>query len=298
VSIINSTTPSGIIYDEYYLYSEKAWEMASVGLSTYTLASGVLQNAPIVVTSSGYEMSTPDSPWAQVSGSGKYTKRGFGMFTKLEDNTYDTSRNEFALHPDNSKKIIFNKSLEENVYIEYEAGPTGYYILDDLDINPIRNEFDGGFLSHTQITDPEHLYLMVSQGTLYADGFSSSKAIATLFDNDFDRVPDKQVVFELTYMTDGDWSELGYLVPGTSTGSTYKIDASGYVYSIIETTNRKGEASVDYKTFDKKTGIQSIKAYYLDASGVFDLADIAQYYISSDPFTLDMSLLDTLDYLT
>jgi len=289
--------PSGVIYNEYYLYSQKAWEMAPVGSTFYELENKVQQNAPIVVTSSGWETTSSSDPWAQLDGSGKYIKRGFGRFTTISDGSYDTSKYEFSLHPDSSGKIMFNKALTENVFIEYEAGPSGYYILDSLDLNPVRNEFDSGFLHHSQITDPAYLYLMVTQSTVYADGFQNVKSIATLFDEDYDRIPEKQIIFELV-TTQGDWSELGYLQPTSSNGSVYELDASGYAYSVIETTSRKGEAMVKYIPHAKKTGIQTIKAYYSGVSGIYDLVQVAQYYYSAEPFVLDLSLLDTLDYLT
>ena len=51
--------PSGMgLYKEHYLYSDKAWEMAPSGFSYYNLHGTPKQNAPIVVTSSGFETTT------------------------------------------------------------------------------------------------------------------------------------------------------------------------------------------------------------------------------------------------
>ena len=190
--------PSGfLVYKEYYLYSEKRWEMAPAGVSYYDLEYPVTQNAPIVVTASGYETTSPSDPWAQVNGSGKFEKVGFGYFNELDDGSYDPTAYEFSLHPEASGKIVFNGILTTNVYVEYESGPSGYYIMDTVDYNPIRNEVEGGFVHFSQTTQPTNLFLDVSQESVRADGYQGVRMTASVYDSDFDRVPDAKVVFEL-----------------------------------------------------------------------------------------------------
>ena len=291
------SNPSGFqLYQEYYLYSEKAWEMAPSGVSFYNLARGVQQNAPIIITASGLENTTAAQPWGQISGSGKYDKVGYGFFHLLDNGQYDVDSREFSLHPDSSGKIVFNGILRENVYIEYEAGASGYYIMDSIDYNPIRNEVQGGFVHFSQTTEPASLFLSASRGSIRADGYQGCEITATLYDEDFDRVPEKTIVFEVQNLIGGNWSELGYLSPNS--GSVTVLDASGNPIEVTETTNRRGQAHVHWTSIDKKAGIAQVKAYYSEASGIYDTVRFAQYYLSSEPFTLDLSLLDTLDYLT
>ena len=282
------------IYKELYLYSEKAWEIMPASIISFTLASGVKQNAPIVVTSSGWETTLPTDPWGEISGSGRWEKVGYGYFSLTPTGSYDMARKEFALEPGPTGTLVFNQPLPETTFVEYEAGASGYYILDSLDFNPIRDEAESGFLHYSKVTDPETLYLMTTQNALYSDGFRTAKLVASLFDVDFDRVSNKEIIFEIQNVND--WTDKGYLVPNK--GSTYASDGSGIVTQIKETTNTHGEAAVTYKTFSGVTDIQNIKAYYLASSGVYDIVQIAQYYPSSDEFELDTSSLDTNDYLS
>lgn len=293
--------PSGIVYDEYYLYSEKGWEMAPSGVSFYNLQHAVHQNAPIVVTPSGYEVTSPEQPWAKTSGQEKYRKVGFGYFNLLPNGQYDPDAREFSLQPDASGKLVFNGLLREDVFIEYEAGASGYYIMDSIDYNPVRSEVTGGFVHFSQTSEPASLYLSASQNSVRADGFQGYQLTAILYDADFDRVPSANIVFEIENMlpatsTTGFYSELGYLNPNT--GTVRYIDASGQAAEILEVTSPRGEAHVNYITNNGKTGVSQVKAYYLEASGIYDRASAGQYYLSIQPFTLDFSLLDTLDYLT
>jgi len=297
--------PSGFKYEEYYLYSEKRWEMAPSGVSYYTLASGVMNNSPIVATSSGYEVGLND-PWAKCSGKGKYTKVGYGHFTTLDDGSFDEDCDEFCLHPDSSGKILFNKILDENVFIEYEGGSDSYYTMTGVDYNPIRNETTGGFVHFSIPGEPVDLSLTVSEGAILADGYRGCTLTATLYDSNYDRVSARNIIFELEEILpgltevsgvySGVWSELGRIVP--TNGTVITNDASGHAIALRETTNVRGEAYIDYITNDKKTGIARFKAYYESASGVYDRAALAQYWVSSGPFILDISLLDMLDYLT
>jgi hypothetical protein len=296
---------SGLKYNEYYLYSNKSWEMAPSGVSFFNLAGPVLQNAPIIVTPSGYEETTSGQPWGKANGPWKYNKVGFGHFDLLAHGQYNPDAKQFSLAPDSSGKLIFNSALRENVYIEYESGPSGYYIMDTVDYNPIRNEVEGGFIHFSETSDPTDLFLTASRSSIRADGYQGCVLTATLYDPDFDRVPDKNIIFEIQELIAGTspgggplgvWSELGYMTPNV--GTIMATDASGCAISIQEQTSTRGEAHVHYITRDLKTGIVQIKAYYTAASGIYDTARIAQYYLSSSPFILDISMLDTLDYLT
>lgn len=297
---IDTNDPSGFKYNEYYLYSNKSWEMAPSGVSFYNLAGAVMQNAPVIVTASGYETTSATVPWGQTSGLGKYEKLGYGYFHFLDSGQYDPDARQFTLSPDSSGKLVFNGVLKENVFIEYESGPSGYYIMDSVDYNPIRAEAEGGFVHFSQPSETSSLFVSASQDSILADGYRGCTITATLYDTNFDRVPNKDIIFEIQNLlpatTTGTWSELGYLAPHE--GSTYTIDASGYGIAIKETTSRRGEASARYTTHDTKSGIAQVKAYYLDASGIYDTTRFAQYYQSSGPFILDISMLDTLDYLT
>jgi len=294
--------PSGFrLYEEYYLYSEKAWEMAPSGVSYYNLLGAQHQNAPIIATASGFETTTPEEPWGQMSGSGKYEKVGFGYFSLLPDGQYNPDSYEFALHPDSSGKLIFNGILRENVFIEYEMGPSGQYIMDNVDYNPVRNEVEGGFVHFSQTTFPTNLFLDISQESVKADGYQSMGLTTTVYDADYDRVPEVDVIFEIQTLFPatsgpGVYSESGYLIP--KNGSCYQVDASGYCIAVLEKTNQRGNAFASYKTFDAKSNKITIKAYVLEASGIYDEATFLQFYMSSGPFILDKSLLDTLDYLS
>jgi len=294
--------PSGFqLYKEYYLYSDKSWEMAPAGVSYYDLAGSPKQNAPIVVTASGLETTTPTEPWAQVSGSGKYEKIGFGYFDLTPSGDYNPASYEFALHPGASGKIIFNGVLTENVYIEYENGPSGYFIMDTIDYNPVRNEVEGGFVHFSQTTDPTNIFVNVAQESVRGDGFHGVKISASVYDSDYDRVPERDVIIEIESLSEatdtvGNYAREGFLQPNV--GTVYSVDASGSVYAVKERTNRRGEVFANYLTFPSKTGIVKIKGYVLAASGIYDDASFMQYYMSVGPFILDISLLDTLDYLS
>ena len=290
------SNPSGFqLYSEYYLYSQKAWEMAPSGVTFLDLAHALQQNAPIVVTASGLETTNPTTPFAQVDGSGKYEKVGYGYFHALDNGQYDPDAREFSTHPDSSGKIVFNGPLRENVFVEYESGPSGYYILDTVDYNPVRNEAQGGFVFFTQTGEPATIYLSSAEDSIRADGYRGTTLTAILYDNAFNRMPSRNVIFEIQNMVGGNWSELGHIHP--TTGSVTTIDASGSPIIISETTNRRGEAYATYHTFNAKSGIAQVKAYFSAASGVSDIVQFAQFYFSEEVFILDLSLLDSRDYL-
>lgn len=301
--------PSGFKYEEFYLYSDKQWEMIPSGVSYYNLTMDPkINSSPVVVTSSGYETTSPEDPWAQTGGYGKYTKVGYGYFSKLDSGAFDESQNEYCLVPDASGKLLFNKIIQENVFVEYEGGSDGYYLMDSIDYNPMRNEVAGGFVHFSQVGEPTRLFLTASQDSIIADGYRGCILTATMYDHNFDRVPDKNIIFEVYPLSllggltpasgvySGVWSDLGYLIP--THGSVQETDASGYAIKVLETTNTRGETHVRYLTHRYKTGVMVIKAWYQDASGVNDIADFSQYWMSVSPFILDISMLDTLDYLT
>ena len=282
------------MYNEYYLYSDKVWEAIPSGVSFFSLAQPNIQNSPVVVTSSGYEVGL-DDPWAKTEGEGKWTKVGFGSFTKTTTGAFDTSKKEFALQPDASGKLLFNQMLRENLLVEYEGGDTGYYTMTSLDYNPVRNEVSGGFVHFSRLSDPRSLFLSASQGSILADGFQGCELTATLFDKNFDRVPDKNIVFEMRSLTNGDWAERGHLIPHD--GTVLSLDSSGVAYRVQESTNGRGEARASWITHKGKNGIQYIKAYYAEASGIYDITSFVQYHWTSGPFILDVSMLDSFDYL-
>lgn len=293
-SLVVPAEASGLAYREYYLYSQKMWEMAPSGVSAYTLEHALQGNAPVVVTSSGHIETSPDDPWAMTDPvyGYKYTKVGYGGFTLLDEGAIDTSQNEFCLHPDSSGKLIFNKTLQENVFIEYEAGPSGFYILNEVDVNPIANEIETGFIHASVITEPKYLYLIISRTSMRADGHQRCSITASLFDDDYDRVPEKNVIFTLEDL-DG-IGLIGYLDPGDGTVIDY---SGGLPSSVSQVTNNRGEASVSYITLGGKSGVQNVRAYYQNDATVFDTANVVQYYFTESEFTLDLSLLDSLDYL-
>lgn len=288
--------PSGFDYGEYYLYSEKGWEVIPLGTESYTLASGVKQNAPIVITASGYEINTRDDPWARVDGSGKYEKVGYGYFATLSDGSYDTRYKQFALVPDAAGELIFNQPLPELVYVEYETGISGYYILDTLDLNPAIGHLDSGFFDYSSITDPQNLFLITTQSALRADTNDYAKLTASVFDVDFNKTEGITIIFELQNVNE--YSNVGYLIPYL--GSATRLDGSGLTIEVQETTDVAGRAHVRYYTIESQVGAQIIKAYYQDSSGIYDTVLIGQSAVGEavgSGFVLDHSLLNSDDYL-
>jgi hypothetical protein len=295
--------PPGTIYGEYYLYANKAWEMAPSGVSSINLQNAIYQNAPIVITPSGMETTNPEDPWARVSGTEKYQKVGYGYFDLLAGGQYDPDAIQFSMSPDASGTIIFNGPLKENVYIEYESGGESYYIMDTVDYNPIRNEVSSGFVHFSETTEPTAIDLVASNSYIKADGHQGCILSAILYDKDYDRVPYADIIFEMQELepaaSGGYYSVLGGLSP--TVGSVLEIDASGVCTSVMETTNLRGEAYATYISNYGKNGIVSIKAYYALASGIYNEVVAYQYFLSiaeSEPFVLDVSQLNTMSYLT
>ena len=294
------TNPSGIIFDEYYLYAEKQWEVIPSGVNMYITASGMLQNAPVIVTASGFSTTTPEDPWGQIEGSGKWTYRAFGQFTVDAAGAYDISRYEYTVDPSASGKVVFNQETPEITYVEYEASASGYHYVDTIDLNPIMRETDGGFLQIAEVSDPAYMQLESTQSILKADGFQRATLTATLYDGLLNRVQNKTVVFEMIFNVDsvsGPWEDIGYLEYGALDGSDLVINASGNPIETLATTNTFGQCTATFLTNQDKDGRAIIKAYYLDASGVSDYVDIVMYQWTRGPFVLDVSLLDSLDYL-
>jgi hypothetical protein len=256
----------------------------------HTLASGVMQNAPIVVTATTLQKAAPSDSWAQVNGLGKYDKRGYGGFTLLPDGTPDPGEREFALHPDSSGKLIFNQPLLEDVFIEYEAGPSGYYILNSIDLNPVRNQIDSGFLHLSVSSQPTSLFLSTTHSTLVADGIHFTRIVATLYDANNDTVPNEDLIF---YLPD---DVLGQLTPDK--GTAIAVGPSGHTTQVRERTNNKGKARAIYTPIKTQSGTQVIKVFYEINPLVYNYISINQTYTVESPFTLDVSLLDSLDYLT
>jgi len=292
--------PSGFIYNEHYLYADKQWEVIPSGVIAYTLASGVMQNAPIVITSSGYETTAPEDPWAQIDGSGRWQKRGHGYFTTLPDGSYDTSVKEFTMNPASSGKVEFNQILDEIVYIEYEAWPSGYHMVDTININPILRETDSGFLQITSVGEPTHLSLRATQTILKGDGHHTSQLMATLYDQNLYRLENKKIIFEMLFNLDeyaGPHTDTGYLIPGKLDGEIYGVHPSGFVYETEAYTDKFGQATAQCSTFDHRDGWMVFKAYYAEASGIFDTTEIIAYRWRRGQFILDYSMLDGLDFL-
>ena len=288
--------PAGFYYNEYYLYSEKQWEMAPSGVSYYSLASGVMQNAPIVVTASGYQTNLPADPWAKTMGLGKYTKVGYGYFT-LSGSIPDTTKKEFSLSPDSSGRLVFNNPLSENVYIEYEAGPSGYYVLNTVDINPVRNQSGTGFLHCSVSQNPFYIILTTTNSVLVSDGYHFTRVLATVLDENNDPVPNQNVVFVIPN------DSIGQLTPDK--GTTIAYGGSGHATQTLEKTNSKGQARVIYTPIKTRSGIQIMQAYCQSTPSVFTYIMITQTYVVGHPFTLAIngadpsgSKLDSLDYLT
>jgi len=295
------TNPSGIIFDEYYLYAAKQWEVIPSGVTAYITASGMLQNAPVIVTASGYSTTTPEDPWGQIQGSGKWTYRAFGKFTVDPAGAYDASKYEYTVDPSASGRVVFNQATPEITYVEYESSDSGYYYVDTIDLNPIMRETDGGFLQIAEVSNPAYMSLESTQSILKADGFQRATLTATLYDSALNRVSNKPVVFEMIFNVDstsGPWPGIGYLHYGALNGSNYKINASGNPIETLATTNTFGQCTATFLTNQNESGRAIIKAYYLDASGVSDYVDIIMYKWERGPFILDKSILDSLDYLT
>ena len=284
--------PTGFYFKECYLYTNKSWEMAPSGVLTYTLASGVMQSAPVVVTSSGLQETQPHDPWARTTGPGVYDKVGYGYFSS-------PPQKEFALVPTSSGTLLFSSPLKENVFIEYEAGPSGYYILDTIDLNPVRNEASTGFLHCSVAQEPEFIILTSTNSTLDADGYHFTRVLATLLDDNYDTVPNENIVFEATNPA------LGTLTPLFGTPTTNPSGVS------IEMTNTRGQARATYTPTKGNSGAQIIEAYVENYPSVFTYLRIIQSYVIGNPFILASgsyppiyssdpsgSKLNSLDYLT
>lgn len=295
-----SLPPSGMIYSEFYLFSDKQWDIIPSGVSAYNLSHEVLQNAPVIVTSSGYETTLSTDPWGQVEGSGKWEKRGHGFFTVTPAGSYDTTKKEFTFNPSSSGRIEFNQTLDEVVYVEYESYPSGYYYVDTININPIARETDSGFLQISRVGDPYHLSLRATQSILKADSFHRTNLLATLYDSDLKRIEDKKIIFKMLFYVDpyaGPFEDIGYLIPGKDNGGVYRIYPSGFVSEVYSYTDRFGQASAQFSTYANKDGWAVIKAYYSEDSDIYDTTEIVCYRWRRGPFVLDYSMLDSLDYL-
>jgi hypothetical protein len=282
--------PSGFYYNEYYLYSLKQWEVVPSGIGIYDMVSGVSQNAPIIVTASGFQTSTPGDPWGQTNGLGKYNKVGYGYFTKNGDGSLDTGKNEFALDPSASGRLVFNKTLKDILFLEYEASPSGYYIYNTVDLNPVRNQIDSGFIHCSVNTDPAFISLTCVHPVLPADGLHFTRLTATLLDANYDRVPNKNITFSIP----DDF--LGQLTP--INGTAIAAGPSGHTIKTRSLSDSRGRAKVIYTPILGQSGTQLLKAESSDNSKIYSYATVLQSYVVANPFILDSSLLDSLDYLS
>lgn len=282
------TTP--LNYRELYLYSQKAWEVVPSGVNYYVLSSAVMQNAPIVITASGFETTEPSDPWAQVNGENKYIKVGYNDFTTTPHGDIDTSKKEFALYPLASGRLIFNQNLTESVSVEYETGPSGYYIATSLDLNPTSNETDGGFIHMSQTLSPGSIHVSANKTIINADGSQFVRVTATVYDSNYDRVPGVGVIFLIAD------SLLGVLSP--ENGTVYSVDGDGYVVGVRAVTDGKGHAKAIYTPRYEQSGEAVIAAAWEgDTENVQSWVSVIQNFLVADPFVLDVSELDTWDYL-
>jgi len=292
--------PSGFIYNEYYLYADKIWEAIPSGVIAYTLAYPVLQNAPVIITSSGYESTTAAEPWGFMDGPGKWKPRGYGFMTTLSDGTYDATVKEYTMNPASSGKIDFNQETDEITYVEYEAYPSGYYYVEGLNANPILRETEGGFLQITSVGEPAYINLKATQSVLKGDSYHTSKLMATLYDQDLNRLYNQEIIFEMLFDLEdysGPHPDTGYLIPGKDNGAVYKVHPSGFVSETVAYTDKFGQATADCSTFAYRDGWMVIKAYYAQASGIYDTTEIIAYRWRRGQFILDYSMLDGLDFL-
>ena len=278
-------------YKELYLYSVKKWEMAPSGVSSYDLSSAVMQNAPVVITSSGHETTKSSDPWAQTTGDNKYNKVGFGDFSVLASGLVDASKYEFALYPESSGTIVFNSPIKENVYIEYESGPSGYYISTSEDINPVFNEVSGGFIHFAASLNPGSIYVSSNKAMINADGSSFARITATAYDANFERVPGVGVIFMVPD------SLMGTLKP--ERGTVYSVDPSGYTVGVREVTNGNGVARATYFPTYGQSGDSVVYASWDgDTVNVSNFVIIEQFAYILGPFQMDVSNLDGFNYLT
>ena len=295
-----SLPPSGMNYMEYYLYANKQWEVVPSGSMSHTLASGVLQNAPVIITSSGCDTTTSEDPWGQLEGSGRWDKKGHGFFTVTPAGVYDTNFREFTMNPEAEGKIEFNQPLPIPVIVEYEAHPSGYYSVANINVNPVMRETDSGFLQITSVGEVAHLSLKATQSVIKGDGYHTANLIATLYDQNLNRIEDKKIIFEMLFnLTDyaGPNTDVGYLMPGKENGEIYGIHPSGFVYQTYSYTDAFGQASAECRAFATGKGWMVFKAYYADDSDIFDTTEIVAYRWRRGQFVLDYSMLDSLDYL-
>ena len=293
--------PSGFNNNEYYIYADKQWEVIPSGVSAYTLASGVMQNAPIVITSSGWEGTSPEDPWAILVGDGKWHPKGYGHFTVTPAGIFDPTVKEFSPNPASSGRIDFNQTTDEILYVEYEAWPSGYYNVDTININPVMRETESGFLQITSVGEPKYLSLKATQSVLKGDGHHTSKLMATVYDGNLNRLDNQYIIFEMLFNLgdggQGPYTDTGYLIPGKLNGGVYKVHPSGFVSETYATTDTFGQATAEATTFAHRDGWMIFKAYYAAASGIFDTTEIVAYRWRRGQFVLDYSMLDGLDFL-
>ena len=162
-------------------------------------------------------------------------------------------------------------------------------------------ETESGFLQITSVGDPAYLNLKATQSVIKGDGHHTSKLMATLYDDQLNRIANKAVIFEMMfYLGDGSsgpYTDTGYLIPGKLNGGVYSVHPSGFVSETYATTDNFGQATADVNTFSARDGWMVFKAYYAQASGIYDTTEIVAYRWRRGPFILDYSMLDGLDFL-
>lgn len=292
--------PSGMIFNEYYLYADKAFEIIPSGVSNFILASGVHQNAPVVITEASYLTNLPEDPWAQIDGSGKWDEKAMGSLSLDPSGSYDAAKKEFYMDPAASGRIFFNQITSKDLYVEYEGGDASYYYVENVDVNPMMREAETGFLQITQATqidDVTYMSLTASQSVVKSDGFDRSLLTATLWDKNLNKISNKTIVFEMIF-NDVYLTTTGSLIPGNLDGHIYRTEPStALVCETTAVTDYTGKCTATFLSNAGQKGSALIKAYYLSASGVYDTVTVTSYDWDANIFTLDISMLDGLDYL-
>jgi hypothetical protein len=254
--------------------------MIPSGVSSYVTASGMMQNAPVIITSSGLQETQPSDPFARYDGRGKYKKVGFGNFSIQDNGSPVPNSMEFALQPDCSGYIVFANHLAENVYVEYEGEDSPYYTYTAIDLNPMRNDFSDGFISFSNDTDPVSIHMAATNTLLTANGSQKTNIIATMLDENDDACVGQPIIFS---MAD---AYISYLEP-INTGVVKTVNASGLPYVISDTTNGKGQARCQYWPINGQSGAQVVIASWGEDAGIFGYVVINQEYSSGSPFYLN-----------
>ena len=266
--------------------------MAPSGSILFLLSSGNMQNAPVIITSSGVQETQASDPFARYDGRGKYRQVGYGNFSLTASGSVQQGTNEFAIHPNASGLIVFANTLTENVYIEYEGGNSSYYTMTSVDLNPMINGFNSGFISFSNQTTPSLIVVSATNDTLTSDGAQKTNILATVLDANGDGVPNQTLVFNIP------GAYISYLTP-IGNGVATVVGASGQATQVTNITNPKGQARVSYWPITGQNGTQIVYASLNYAGNpLFGFVFITQAYTLGNPFTLDASQNPHSYYLT